>query len=184
MNKPVQYLTFRDRAAWRAWLAAHHATESEAWLIHYKKGASETGLPYPEAIEEALCFGWIDGPMHPVDAECFALRYSPRRRGSVWSASNVERVERLIRAGQMTPAGLARVAEAKANGEGAAALQRENVDVLPPDLERALRRRKGALAAFRALTLSQKKQAIWWITSAKREATRKRRIEATIARLL
>jgi uncharacterized protein YdeI (YjbR/CyaY-like superfamily) len=180
MNESPKYLEFNGRDQWRAWLEKHHAEEVEAWLVHYKKGFQENTLLLNEAIEEALCFGWIDGLLRRLDEQRYVLRYTPRRRNSVWSVSNIERVERLIREGRMTEAGLEKIAEAKANGQWDAALRREQVDIIPLELEKALRRRKGAIAAYRALPASQKKQYIYWLQTAKREETLQRRVEKIV----
>jgi len=180
MNTHVEFLTFENPLAWRSWLSLHHATAKEAWVIHYKKGLRPGSLTYEQALDEALCFGWIDGLLQRVDEERFALRYSPRKPGSVWSAGNVQRVERLIREGRLTEAGLQKIREAQANGEWAAALQREDTRRLPPDLEEALQAHPGSMAAFEALTASQKKSYIWWVTDAKREATRQKRIQTIL----
>jgi len=180
MDLPTHPLLFSTPDEWRAWLAEHHAAHSEVWLVHYKRGAGKIALTYEGAVEEALCFGWIDGLLKSIDAESYALRYSPRRPNSVWSASNIARVEKLVRAGRMTPAGLQKVQEAQASGQWDAALQREEVDAIPPDLYQALRRRKGAVAAYRALSPSRRKQLLYWLTSAKRAETRARRIQAIV----
>jgi uncharacterized protein YdeI (YjbR/CyaY-like superfamily) len=183
VSGPEEILQFCCRDEWRAWLAGHHATERQAWLIHPKKDATQPGLHYEEAVEEALCFGWIDGQLRSMDGERFALRYSPRRRGSVWSVGNKQRVAKLIRQGRMTEAGLAAVRHAKESGEWQAASRREAVDEIPADLVRALRRHQGRLAAFRALPKSRRAQFLWWIDSAKRTETRRRRIRAVVDRV-
>ncbi len=182
--KPTAPLDFATPEAWRAWLAEHHAREKEVWLIHYKQAAGPRGLTYAAALDEALCFGWIDSHMRSLDAEKIALRYSPRRPGSIWSEGNKRRVRQLLRAGRMTPAGLAKVAEAKKSGQWQAAAARERVDVIPPDLAKALRRRRGALAAYRKVTASQKKQYLWLLASAKRPETRARRVERIVDAVL
>lgn len=180
MEESPQYLAFADRREWRRWLESHHAEEDEAWLVLYKKAFEASGLGLEEAVEEALCFGWIDGLLRSRDEETYVLRYTPRRRNSVWSMRNIERAERLIREGRMTEAGLRAVAEAKENGQWEAAIRREQVDVIPPHLERALRQREGALAAYEALPNSRKKQFIYWLQTAKRPATKQRRIEKIV----
>ena len=101
---------------WRRWLESHHDTDDGAWLLISKKGATRPGVGLTEATEEALCFGWIDSAMRPIDDERYALRYTPRRARSNWSEVNKARVERLIREGRMTEAGLARVEEARRDG--------------------------------------------------------------------
>ena len=177
MNESPGHLEFADRNQWRAWLEQHHAEKDEAWLVHYKKGFQESTLRLGEAIEEALCFGWIDGLLRRLDERRYVLRYTPRRRNSVWSVSNIQRVERLIQEGRMTEAGREKIAEAKENGQWQAAIRREQTEIIPTDLAAALRRRKGAIAAYRSLNKSRKKQYIYWLQSAKRPATKRRRIE-------
>ncbi len=100
-----QTLQVRSRAEWRAWLSRHHADRREIWLVYYKKGSTKAGIRYDESVEEALCFGWVDGQTKGLDAESYAGRFTPRRPGSNWSASNRERVARLLRQGLMTDAG-------------------------------------------------------------------------------
>ncbi len=98
-------LRVRFRAQWRAWLQRHHADRTEIWLVYYKKGSGKTGISYDDSVEEALCFGWVDGQTKGLDAISYAGRFTPRRPGSNWSASNRERVGRLLRQGLMTEAG-------------------------------------------------------------------------------
>lgn len=100
-------LTMSDRDGWRAWLAENHDRQSEAWLIFFKGRAAQAGISYEDAVEEALCFGWIDSRAQRVDEERYAQRFSPRKRKSAWSESNIQRIRKLIREGRMTPAGLA-----------------------------------------------------------------------------
>ena len=184
MKRPPTYISFRTREEWRAWLAENHASRDEAWLLHPKKGSPQPGLAYLEALEEALCFGWIDGLLHTVDKDSFALRYSPRKKNSIWSPSNKARALRLIRQGRMTQAGLQKVAEARTNGRWKAASEREATARIPPDLRRALRTRAGALPAFRKLAPSLRKQVLHWMASAKRPATRDKRIKAIVRDVL
>ena len=173
-------LYFPDRKQWRDWLETHHSEAKEAWLALYKKGMRDGSLSLEEATEEALCCGWIDGKLQSMDAEKYALRFTPRRGDSVWSMSNIRRVERLIRDGRMTEAGLEKIVLARRSGQWDAAINRERTDVIPPDLEKALRRRKGAIAAYRKLTDSRKKQLLHWLFTAKRPETRRKRIEAVV----
>lgn len=173
-------LYFRDRAAWRAWLRAHHARRIEAWVAHVKKGSRREGLAYEDGVEEALCFGWIDGLMHALDADFFAQRYTPRTPHSLWSASNVARVERLVRQRKMTRAGLVHVEAAQADGRWQAAGRRQDPDWIPDDLRAALSNRPGALEAFQALPPSTRRMHGFLVESARRKETRTRRIEAAI----
>ena len=134
---PEDTLFAEDRAAWREWLAAHHQDRTLVWLLLHKKHVQEPSVRYDEAVEEALCWGWIDGLTNSWDERSYALRFTPRRPGSVWSESNVARVERLIADGRMTPAGMALVDEAKRRGTWDHAAS-GRFDVTPPDLEAAL----------------------------------------------
>jgi len=180
-RRQIDYLLyFTNRDAWRAWLEEHHATAKEAWLLHYKKHTGKPGLSLEEAVEEALCFGWIDSVLKPIDEEKYALRYSPRKKGSVWSETNKRRVRKLIKQGRMTEAGLAKVREAKANGEWRAAALREDTTNIPADLKQALKANPQARRSFDRLAPSHKKQVIHWITSAKTDTTRQRRIQETV----
>jgi len=173
-------LNFTNRDEWRAWLEENHHTAKEAWLVHYKKHAGKPGLSLEEAVEEALCFGWIDGVMHRIDDEKFALRYSPRKKGSIWSETNKRRVRKLIKQGRMTEAGLAQVKEAKANGQWRAAALREDTTNIPADLKTALKADRQTWRKFERLAPSHKRQFIYWIASAKTDKTRQRRIRETI----
>ena len=106
MKMPEKCLMFTCREEWRAWLVAHHNTDTEVWLLHSKKKAPKRFLALEEGVEEAMCFGWIDGSLQPVDSETYALRYSPRQSRSIWSVHNQARAEKLIQAGRMAAAGL------------------------------------------------------------------------------
>ncbi len=177
-------LEFVNRGGWRQWLQEHHAIETHAWLIIYKVKYRDQGLALSAAVEEALCFGWIDGTLRPIDEKCYALRFSPRRPGSIWSTKNIQRVEKLLAEGKMTGAGKQKVAEAKENGQWEAAIRRERVDIIPEELEIALRKEEGALAAYQALPDSRKKQYIYWLQSAKRTDTKRKRIQKILDELL
>ena len=127
MTKPTNPLEFEDRCQWRTWLKKNHSIETEAWLILYKKKYQDQGLTLDEAVEEALCFGWIDSTLRSLDEKRYALRYSPRKQNSIWSMSNIQRVEKLIAEGKMTAAGNLKVTEAKQSGAWEAAIRREQV---------------------------------------------------------
>ena len=175
----TEQLYFANRSDWRAWLKQNHATEKEAWLVHYKKHTGKAGIPYEDAVEEALCFGWIDGLLRSINSDKYALRYSPRRRNAIWSEANKKRAERMIKQGQMTQAGLIKIQQAKESGEWHNATLREMLEI-PPDLEKALAADKEALRKFKRSTPSRRKQLIWWVTSAKRKETRQRRINEIV----
>jgi uncharacterized protein YdeI (YjbR/CyaY-like superfamily) len=184
MKKPQTYLEFDCRDRWRDWLGKNHAVEPEAWLVIYKVKFKDKGLSLDDAVEEALCFGWIDSTLNRIDEEKYALRFSPRTQTSIWSVRNIQRVEKLVEEGKMTEAGLVKIMEAKANGEWEAALRREQVDVVPKDLKAELAKIEGGLAAFHALTASRKKRYIYWLQSAKRTETKQRRIDMIITEII
>ena len=184
MVRPAECLEFRNRAQWRAWLVENHAEETEAWLIIYKVKYRNLGLTLNAAVEEALCFGWIDSLMNTLDERRFALRFSPRKPDSVWAQSNIHRVEKLIAEGKMTAAGQRMIDAAKESGEWDAAIRREQVDRIPADLETALRQRVGGIDAYQSLTDSRKKRYIYWLQSAKRADTKQRRIQRILEEIL
>jgi uncharacterized protein YdeI (YjbR/CyaY-like superfamily) len=180
MKIPDHPLHFQDPAEWRAWLQEKHATQSEAWLVILRKHMPRPGVYYEEAVEEAVCFGWIDGVTKSGDERNFHQRFSPRRRGSTWSLSNIERVERLIAQGRMTEAGMAKVMEGQESGQWEAAIRREEISNLPHDLQEALSKNAAALANFESFPASQVKMFLHWIASAKTAKTRQERIQRTV----
>jgi uncharacterized protein YdeI (YjbR/CyaY-like superfamily) len=183
MSSRISPLEFPTRASWRRWLKHNHDQATEAWLVIRKKSANADCISLDEAVQEALCFGWIDGQLQTRDGSTYALRFSPRKPVSVWSVHNIRRVEQLIANGQMTEAGLKKVHQGKESGQWDAATRREQVDIVPPELEDALRQRVGCLDAYRNLSASRKQQLIYWLESAKRPETRERRIMAIIKQL-
>lgn len=179
MRVPENCLIFASREEWRAWLEEHHADRQEAWLLHDKKKCAAQRLTLEEAVEEALCFGWIDSQLKPIDDEQYALRYSPRKPHSVWAERNKRRAERLIAEGRMTTAGLEKIAEAKASSEWQAATYREDTGAVPEDLAQELEGNE-VWAAFVAWPASRKKQYLYWLSTAKKPETRQRRIQAIV----
>lgn len=165
-----------DRATWRAWLAANHATTRGAWLVTWRPRSGRVSLDYEAAVEEALCFGWIDGTSGRLDDERGKLYFAPRKPRSVWAASNRARVERLLTAGRMTAAGLAAVERAKADGSWSVLDGPERLEV-PTDLAAALAARPPATTNFAAFPPSARKQLLGWVAVARRPQTRAARIE-------
>lgn len=166
------------REAWRAWLAENYATSKGVWLVYYKKGSGQPRVAYDDAVEEALCFGWIDSVVRSLDERRYAQRYTPRKPGSQWSELNVSRMEQLINEGRMTEAGLA-----KFDAAGAAEKARARAldyDTEPSDLILALGQNQGAQKFYDQLTASQKKLFFRWINSAKRAETREKRIREAV----
>jgi uncharacterized protein YdeI (YjbR/CyaY-like superfamily) len=169
----------KSRQAWRAWLQKHHASSSGTWLVFAKK---HTGLPtvsYNDAVEEALCFGWIDGLMHPVDDTFYKQLFTPRKATSRWAASNKARVEKMIAAGLMTTAGMKMVELARSSGTWNA-FEAVDAMIVPPDLERALKVTPRARKGFDACTPGMKKRWLYYLNDAKRPETRARRIAVIV----
>jgi uncharacterized protein YdeI (YjbR/CyaY-like superfamily) len=177
--RPLQVVEVSDRGAWRRWLLRHHGSSPGVWVPIRKKGGKRPGLTYLEAVEEGLCFGWIDSRMQPVDEDRYRLTMTPRKPGSVWAATNKERVARLTAEGRMAPPGLAAVEAAKADGSWDALSAVEALEV-PEDLAAALAADPVAAWHFDAFPPSSKKMILYWIASAKRPQTRAGRIEETV----
>ncbi|HSL97262.1 MAG TPA: YdeI/OmpD-associated family protein [Candidatus Deferrimicrobiaceae bacterium] len=169
-----------ERASWRAWLEANHATAAGVWLVMWRSGRGRGGLDYEAAIEEALCFGWVDGTAGRVDDERGKLYFAPRKPRSGWAATNKARVERLIAEGRMRPAGLAAIERAKANGAWELYDSVERLEI-PDDLAAALAARPPAAATFAGFPPSVRKQALASVVLARRPETRARRIAAIAA---
>ena len=173
--------TPKSRQAWRSWLEERHGTESEVWLIFYKVHTGKPTLTYNDAVEEALCFGWIDGVRRRIDDERYAHRFSPRRPASRWSATNRKRVQRMEKAGLMTPAGRRMTELAKKRGTWETSERQPAISLeMPAELAAKLQRNRKAAEFFDSLARSYRQQFIGWINSAKREETRKRRVAETL----
>jgi uncharacterized protein YdeI (YjbR/CyaY-like superfamily) len=174
-------LIVADVAAFREWLRANGATTDGIWLVLAKKGVTDpTSLTYAEALDEALCHGWIDGQKRSRDATTFQQRFTPRRRRSQWSQRNVGIVDRLTAEGRMQPAGLAEVERAKADGRWAAAYAGMAGAAVPDDLVAALAENAAAAAMFARLSSANRYAVLYRVENAKRAATRARRIEQLV----
>ena len=171
----AQEVFAEDRATWRAWLEANHATSSGIWLVTWRSRARRQGLPYEVAVEEALCFGWVDGTAGTIDEKRGKQYFAPRKPTSGWAATNKARVERLIAEGRMAPAGLAAIERAKANGSWELLDSVERLEV-PPDLAAALGGRPPAADNFAAFPPSVRKQLLTSLVMARRPETRAERI--------
>lgn len=177
-------LTVGDAAAWRAWLSSHRDDQTGVWLVLAKKGTTEpTSLSYDQALEEALCHGWIDGQVRRRDESTYKQRFTPRRAHSTWSRRNVEIVERLAKQRRMRARGLAVVAQAKADGRWDTAYAGQASIEVPPDLAAALAAEPRAQAMFDSLTSQNRYAILYRIDAARRARTRTQRIEQYVAML-
>ena len=167
---------FLDRKEWRGWLQENHSSEKEVWVIIHKKESGRKGLKYLAAVEEAICFGWIDSKIQSIDAQRFRQRFSPRKKNSIWSKNNKETAEKMIQAGKMTQAGFETIKEAKRNGKWETAYSSRMVPKIPRDLEKALKENKLAWKNFKEFSNSTKFQYIYWVDSAKKDETRRKRV--------
>jgi uncharacterized protein YdeI (YjbR/CyaY-like superfamily) len=169
-------LLVQDAEAWHAWLDSHHAGHPGVWLVLHKKGGQTTALTYAQALDEALCFGWIDGQIARRDNDSYRQRFTPRRPNSPWSARNVEHVTRLTHTGRMQPAGIAAVDAAKAQGRWQAAYRGQAEMQTPPDLIRALAANLAAAATFNQLDAANRYAIAYRLNAVKRPTTRDRKL--------
>jgi len=169
----------KTRAQWRKWLTTNNKNSKGIWLIIKKKGSNMVGITLEDAVEEALCFGWIDGKLNPVDAYQYKLYMAPRKSKSVWSKRNKQRIRRLIKEGQMTPAGLEKINEAKKNGSWNQLDVIERDDI-PLDLRKELGNNGKAKRNYDCFNISSKRMILYWIASAKSSETRRKRITETV----
>jgi len=164
----------------RAWLEAHHGTETELVVGFHKKGSGRPSITWPESVDQALCFGWIDGIRRSLDEESYTIRFTPRKPRSTWSAVNINRARELIDEGLMRPAGLAAF-EARADDRSAIySYEQRHSAVLPPEMEERFRANRAAWRFFEAQPPSYRKTAIYWVTSAKKVETRQKRLTTLI----
>ncbi len=169
-----------NRAAWRQWLENNHASSASVWLVVNKKNSRVHGVSLNEAVEEALCFGWIDSKLNVLDAERFKLLFSPRKPKSTWSKNNKRKVDQLIRQGLMTRFGLEKIEAAKKDGSWGSLDSIEQL-MVPADLQKALEENPTAKMNFSGYSISFKKRLLYWIQTAKRPETRLSRIRQTVA---
>ena len=181
MNQ-VETIYFKDRTEWRRWLEQNSDHVQEVWLVHYKKHSDQISISHDKAVEEALCFGWIDGKLKSIDKEKYILRYSPRKANSVWSKINKDKAEILIAQGRMTHSGLAKIEDAKKSGIWDTAYTNKLKDKIPTDLEKALKMDSKAFTNFQKFANTYRNMYIGWVTGAKTDVTRKRRIIEVVKR--
>jgi len=171
---------FRSPAAMRRWLASHHDDARELSVGFFKAGSGKRGITYPEALDEALCFGWIDGVRRSLDAERWAVRFTPRKPGSSWSAVNTRHAERLLAEGKMAPAGKRAFEERDPARTKAYSFERARARLRAAEA-RQFRANPAAWTAFQRRPPSYQRAALWWVVSAKRPATRARRLATLVA---
>jgi len=176
----TETLYVKNREEWKKWLETNHLKKKEIWLVYYKKHTGKARIPYNDAVDVALCYGWIDSTVKRVDDEVYVQKFTPRRKRSVWSELNRRRALRMIDSGQMTTAGLEKIEEAKRNGIWDQAYTTKKKVEMPEDLRSALEADNTALTFFNSLTASYKNQYINWVDFAKREKTRLSRIKKLV----
>jgi uncharacterized protein YdeI (YjbR/CyaY-like superfamily) len=172
-------LFFARSSDFRTWLRKHHRTEKELLVGFYKVGTGRPSITWPQSVDQALCFGWIDGIRKSVDSESYSIRFTPRKQGSHWSAINIRRVKELTRLGLMRKAGLEAFAQRTAARSQKASYEQRSV-ALDPRFERQLHANESAWRYFEARPPYYRRQCVWWIMSAKKEETRDRRLAVLI----
>ncbi len=173
---PTSPRFFRTQAGLRAWFEKNHDAGGELWVGYYKKGTGLPSVTWPESVDAALCFGWIDGLKKSVDQKSYTLRFTPRRKRSHWSARNLGRMKELIAEGLVAEPGLAAYERRDRRNEKQASYEQSGEMSLPSEYEGRLKANPAAWEYFRNARPSYRKQVIWWIVSAKREDTRRRRL--------
>jgi len=179
----METLAFKSATAFRRWLAAKHQNIDGIWLRMFKKNSGKKTVTYAEALDEALCFGWIDGQRKTFDELSFIQKFTPRRARSGWSRRNTQHAERLIKTGQMTPAGLAAIEAAKADGRWQAAYSSPRNATPPEDFLKALGRNKKARSFFDTLSKANLYAIVYRLQTAKKPETRERRLQNILAML-
>jgi uncharacterized protein YdeI (YjbR/CyaY-like superfamily) len=171
---------FATPQEFRAWLEDNHETATELLVGFHKKGSGKPSITWPESVEEALCFGWIDGVRRSLDHESYTIRFSPRKPNSTWSRVNLEKVEELMRRGRMRPAGLRVYERRREAGAGVYSYEQREAAELPAEYEERLRANRAAWDFWTARPPSYRRAAVWWVVSAKKEETRERRLARLI----
>ena len=179
MEKEIETFYPKDRQEWREWLQRNHDKKQSVWLIYYKKKSKIPTVTYSEAVDEALCFGWIDSKAKPLDEEKFMQFFSRRKEKSVWSKVNKEKIERLTKEGLMTKAGYEIIETAKQNGSWTILDEAEAL-IIPDDLEKEFQKRNNAKEYFLSLSRSDKRNILQWLVLAKRQETREKRINEIV----
>lgn len=183
MKPDYEIIAFKDSAIWRLWLDENHAKIEGVWLRLYKKSSSVPTVSYAEALDEALCYGWIDGQKKSYDEESYLQKFTPRRVRSMWSKRNIEHIQRLTEQGLMMPAGILEVERAKEDGRWAAAYDTPSEMIIPDEFLAELKKHPVAEKFFATLNKANTYAIAWRLQTAKTEETRKRRQDKIIALL-
>jgi uncharacterized protein YdeI (YjbR/CyaY-like superfamily) len=178
----MEELIFETRTDWRQWLAENHDKTEGIWMVYYKKHTKKMCVSYNDAVEEALCYGWIDSIVKTVDSEKYKQKYTPRRKNSVWSKVNKSRVEKMIKAGMMTPFGLTKIEEAKQNGQWDKAYGARKMPKIPSEFKKALEKDIEAYTNFMNFAKSYQSSYLHWYLNAKRPETKEKRLKEIIQR--
>jgi len=179
-TKTLPILSFKSAAAWEKWLADYHATSGGIWLRFFKKNSGIATVSHAEALDEALCYGWIDGQVQKYDAKSWLYKFTPRRAKSIWSKRNIEHVTRLCKAKKMKPSGLKQVEAAKADGRWARAYDAPSAMQVPADFLRELAKDKKAEAFFKTLNKANTYAIAWRLQMAKKPETREKRMKVLL----
>ena len=171
---------FQTSGDFRTWLEKNHATTTELWVGFYKRGSGKPSITWPESVDQALCFGWIDGIRKRIDDISYQIRFTPRKRGSIWSAINIKRVQELVRQNQMRPTGLKAFAARIENKSGIYSYEQRTTELAEPYATH-LKKNKAAWNFFQTQSPSYRKMIGWWIISAKKEETRMARLAKLIS---
>ena len=181
--RETEELYFTNRRDWRSWLEKNHEIKKEVWLIFYKKHTGKPNITYDEAVEEAICFGWIDAVMKSIDDEKFARKFTRRKPDSNWAESNRKRAQKMITQGKMTKAGLDLINQAKLRGQWNRNSEPKKEFSVPEYIKHAVASNEKALISFNKLAPSYRRQYIGWVDSAKKEETRRKRLAEIIGLL-
>ena len=181
----IELLYVTDRTQWRRWLVLHHKDSVEIWLVFFKRHTGKPSIPYDVAVEEALCFGWVDSLIRRLDNDRYARKFTPRRPRSAWSEVNKKRAERMIATGRMMPAGQVLIDQAKASAiwDHVQRLPAVSADTVPEELRVALSGEPQAAATFDALPATYRRQYVLWIATAKKPETRTHRAAEAVRKL-
>lgn len=175
----VSPMFFKSGHMFRKWLEAHHCNKSELLVGFYKIASGKPSMTWPESVDEALCFGWIDSVRKTIDSESYSIRFTKRRPNSIWSNVNVAKVESLIAAGRMTEAGLERFAARRVDKTGVYSFEQKGIE-LDAASQAVFKENLAAWEFFEAQSAAYRKKAVWWVSSAKRPSTRSARLQALI----